>query len=114
MGADSCLKDTIVQSITGFYKTRFTFGLFGCPLFRGRLTSKLFSTILEKIQHKLSGWKGKILSSGAKLTHIKPVLQAMPQYLLALVQPTKATLNVICNLMSDLFWHVAHGQHKLH
>lgn len=49
-----------------------------------------------------------MISSGGMLTLIKSVLEAMPTYLLALIQPPKAVVHV------RFFWHDSSGQHKYH
>lgn len=86
----------------------------GCPLYSGRTTKLLFYPLLNKIQEKLSGWKEKLLSLGAKIVLIKHVLQAMPLYLLALIQPPKIIINVINKVISNFFWQDNFGQHKAH
>lgn len=70
--------------------------------------------MLDKVKNKLSGWKGKLLSLGDKLILIQSVIQDVPTYLLALIQPTKAIIKALCKLMLDFFWHDTTGQQKYH
>src|SRR4051812_5845892 len=84
------------------------------PSFQRRITDALFSTLISKIQSKLSGWKEKILSLGAKIALIKSILLALPLYLLALIKPLKGTISGIHRIMSNFFWHDKDGFHKFH
>lgn len=54
-------------------------------------------------------WKGKLISLGGKLILIKSVLEAIPSYLLALIQPLTAIINAINKTMSNFFWHDTSG-----
>lgn len=106
-GAIDNPRDTITQSITGFHIIDLPLNNLGCPKFNGRPTTRLYVAIIEKIEKKLSGWKIRILSPATKLTLLKSILQSMPQYLLALIQSTKATLSSISKVMSDFFFILA-------
>lgn len=86
----------------------------GCPLYKGRPRSSLFATVLDKLQIKLEGWKGKLLSSGAKLILIKSILMSMPSYLISLIVPNKETIKMMNKIMSDFLWHNNKGDHRLH
>lgn len=84
----------------------------GCPLFWGRTKSIYFLSIIIKIQNKLEGWKGKILSLGAKLTLIKHVLVSMPLYLISLINPTKQTFYQLNKIMANFFGMTKMGNEK--
>lgn len=70
--------------------------------------------MLEKIQGKLVGWKGKLLSTGAKVTLIKNVLQAMPLYYLALIDPPKVMLKSLDKMFANFFRNNNDGSDRIH
>src|SRR4051812_40114707 len=107
-------RDTVIKSITGFQKAFLPIEYLGCPLYRGRPTKEIFSSLISKIQNRVSGWMGKILTMGGKLTLIKSMLQALPLYLIALIKPPKSIIYEIKRIMSNFFWHDSDGSHKLH
>src|SRR5438270_446748 len=107
-------RDTIIKSITGFQKESLPIEYLGCPLYRGRPTKDIFTNLISKIQNRVSGWMGKLLSLGGKLVLIKSVLQALPLYLIALIKPPKSIIYEINRIMSNFFWHDYDGSHKLH
>ncbi|XP_060202972.1 uncharacterized protein LOC132631414 [Lycium barbarum] len=74
---------------TGFRHKQFPFNYLGCPLFVGRKKIEYFDDLVSRITRKLSGWSGKCLSYGGKVTLIKSVLQAIPTYTLAALTPPK-------------------------
>lgn len=47
---------------------------------------KLWDPIVERLDKRLSSWKGRYLSMGGCLTHIKSVLSSTPIYFLFLVR----------------------------
>lgn len=97
-------KDIIIKSIIGFQKQTCL-----CPTWdvlftrEEQIKSILFLSLIKKLQIKLGAWKGKILSLEAKLILIRYVLQALPSYLLALIQPPKSFISAINKLMFDFF-----------
>ena len=54
----------------------------GLPLTTKEVTNEFWNTIVERIQKKLVGWKGKILSNAGKLQVIVAALQGIPIYFL--------------------------------
>lgn len=54
----------------------------GLPVIFGRRKSDLFKFLVEKICHKIMGWKEKMLSSAGKEILIKSILYAIPQYVM--------------------------------
>ena len=52
----------------------------GLPPIIGRGKKQAFMEIKQKIENKLQGWKGKLLSQAGKEILIKSVAQAIPVY----------------------------------
>lgn len=55
----------------------------GLPLCMGVPKRKLWNPVVERIERKLSSWKGRYFSLGGRLTLIKSVLSSIPIYFLS-------------------------------
>src|SRR4051812_34173946 len=86
----------------------------GCPLYIGRPSRRLFDPILSKMNNKIGGWKGKLISAGGKLVLINSVLQAIPVYYLSFMDPSSSTIKDLARLMANFFWHDKDGNQKHH
>ncbi|XP_060185534.1 uncharacterized protein LOC132614994 [Lycium barbarum] len=84
-----------IKRITGFSHCPFTMTYLGCPIYFGRK---------RVISNRLQGWQCKFLSYGGKAVLIKSVLYVMPLHLLAVIQPTKTTLDQIDKIVANFFW----------
>lgn len=63
------------------FKHTFSIGKYlGFPLLSGRVTCANFSFIIDKVNNKLAGWKGRLLSRSGRVTLAKSVLNSMPIY----------------------------------
>ncbi|KAF7820656.1 ribonuclease H [Senna tora] len=62
------------------------------------------SLILDNIQHKLSGWKAKLLSQAARTILIKAVVSAIPIYHLQHTWITQSEANKCDATMRKFFW----------
>ena len=56
----------------------------GLPLGAKFNSKKIWNTIIEKMEHRLGGWKRLYLSKGGKLTLLKSTLSNLPTYFLSL------------------------------
>ena len=56
----------------------YPFRYLGLPMHYMKLNNKGWKLIEEKIEKKLSGWKGKHLSYGGRLVLINSVLSSLP------------------------------------
>lgn len=56
----------------------------GMPLGASYKSPTIWNPILEKIEHKLAGWKKIYLSKGERLTLLKNTLSSLPTYFLSL------------------------------
>lgn len=66
----------------------------------GRTTKGLITSIIKNLQGKLEGWKGN-----AKLALIKSVVQSVPLYYLALIEPPKNGINAANKFVANFFWN---------
>lgn len=81
-----------MREVIGFMDHNFPFVYLGCPIYIGRKKIEYFDGLVSKIAKTLSGWQGKMLSHGGRMTLIKHVLQAIPTYTLAAIESTKRNL----------------------
>jgi hypothetical protein len=58
------------------------FQVLGLPLHFRNIKRIEFQPIIEKINKRLAGWKGRLLSKAGKETLVKSVFTAQPIYLL--------------------------------
>lgn len=52
----------------------------GVPSIQMRVTKSTYKAVLDKVQHRLQGWKARCLSLAARVTLIKAVTSAIPPY----------------------------------
>ena len=75
------------------------------PLGASHKSPTVWNPILEKIEHKLAGWKKLYLSKGGRLT-----LSSLPTYYLSLFTIPTHVANKIERLQRDFLW----GDSKFH
>ncbi|GKA02896.1 hypothetical protein Tco_0675677, partial [Tanacetum coccineum] len=84
----------------------------GLPSVIGRNKNELFSFILDKVLHKMQGWKQKLLSQAGREVLIKSVIQAIPSYAMQCYLLPKGFLDKLLTHIRRFFWHGdAHGKH---
>ncbi|XP_075103503.1 uncharacterized protein LOC142178076 [Nicotiana tabacum] len=89
---------------SSFKHKQFPFTYIGVPLYVGRKKLEFFNDLLTKITKRINGWLNKLLSCGGKVTLIKHVLQAIPSYTLAAMDPPKGTFKLIEMHFASFFW----------
>lgn len=67
----------------------------GLPLTVKDVSNSFWVTILERMQRKLAGWKGRLLAS---------TLQGIPIYFLSLYKIPAAMVGKLENIQRTLFW----------
>jgi hypothetical protein len=60
--------------------------------------------LIERIEKKLSSWKGKHLSVGGRLVLINSVLTSLPMYMLSFFEVPREVLHKLDYLRSRFFW----------
>jgi hypothetical protein len=68
------------------------------------LSNKDWQTIENRIEKKLSGWKGKLLSVGGRLVLINSVLSSLPMFMMSFFELPKRVLEKINYLRSRSYW----------
>lgn len=73
-------------------------------LFSGRKKISYFRDMIAKIEKKLAGWKGKLLSTGGRLALIKHVLHSTSIHILTVFDLPKVVFQRLESVISDFFW----------
>ena len=63
--------------------------LLGIPVHFRRLSNKDWTRIQERVEQRLSSWKGKNLSAGGRLMLINSVLSILPMYMVSFFEIPK-------------------------
>jgi len=76
----------------------------GLPLGPHYKASTIWSGIIEKMEHRLAGWKRLYLSKGGRLTLIKSTLSNLPTYYLSIFPILVGVANRLEKLQRDFLW----------
>ena len=86
----------------------------GLPLGASFKDKTVWNPILEKIERRLTRWKGLYLSKGGKVTLIKSTLSSLPTYFLSLFPILVKVAKQMEELQRDFLWNGIGDEHKLH
>ena len=89
---------------------KYPFRYLGLPMHTRKLSNKDWRVIENRIENKLSGWKGKMLSVGGRLVLINSVLSSLPMFMLSFFEIPKGVLEKIDCFRSRFYWQSE--QHK--
>jgi hypothetical protein len=76
----------------------------GIPIHFRKLSNKDWKVIEERIEKKLSSWKGKHLSIGGRLVLINSVLSSLAMFMISFFEMPKGVLQKIDYYRSRFFW----------
>jgi hypothetical protein len=82
----------------------FPISYLGIPVHYRRLTLAEWKIVEERLQKRLSSWKGKLLSLGGRLVLINSVLTNMVLYMISFFQLPKGVLHRLDYFRSRFFW----------
>jgi hypothetical protein len=88
----------------GCEQGQFPMTYLGIPIHYRRLTNAEWKAVEERLQKRLSSWKGKLLSVGGRLVLINSVLTNMVLYMLSFFQVPKGVLQRLDYYRSRFFW----------
>ncbi|XP_043689263.1 uncharacterized protein LOC122640174 [Telopea speciosissima] len=94
----------MIGVVTGFPRKTLPITYLGAPLYAGRLKICFFDDMVGKIRNKVAGWKGKLLSTGGRVTLLKHVLSSIPIHVLATLIPPKAVIRRLYGIFADFLW----------
>jgi hypothetical protein len=88
----------------GCARGQFPMTYLGIPIHYRRLTNAEWKLVEERLQKRLSSWKGKLLSVGGRLVLINSVLTNMVLYMFSFFQVPKGVLKRLDYYRSRFFW----------
>lgn len=95
----------IIASSTGLQITHLPIQYLGVPLYKGRAKMEYFFDLIAKFEKRISGWRGRLLSFGGKITLIKSVLNALPIHALSIIKPPKKLIQHLEKSMAAFLWN---------
>ena len=73
----------VARVILGFQKTTMPVTYLGMPLTIGMPNRQCYLPLIENIERRIEGWKGKLISRGGRLQLVKSILLVMPIYFMS-------------------------------
>ena len=86
----------------------------GVPLHFDKLKREDIQPLVDKILKKLASWRGRLLSSAARVTLIKTCLASIPVYLLSFIKFPKWALQMLNTHLANCLWDDTNEKHKYH
>ncbi|KAJ4768712.1 RNA-directed DNA polymerase (reverse transcriptase)-related family protein [Rhynchospora pubera] len=107
--------EALLLQLLGFNKTALPITYLGLPLTVGRPDRVCFQPILEKIERKLAGWHGRLLSRAGRLTLVSSVLTAIPSYFMSVFLLPTWLIQHIDKVRRRFLWGTSDsGKKKIH
>ena len=78
-----------------------------------RLNNSDWKGVDERFQKRLSGWKGKLFSSGGKLVLINSVLSNLPLFIFLFFEVPREVLKKLDFYRSRFFWQSNEDKKKV-
>jgi hypothetical protein len=91
------------EQLFGCKRGSYPFRYLGIPMHFRKLNNKDWEMIEERIEKKLSNWKGKYLSVGGRLVLINSVLSSLSMFMLSFFEISKGVLEKIDYFRSRFF-----------
>jgi hypothetical protein len=92
------------SELFGCGQGQFPINYLGIPIHHRRLTIAEWKLVEERLQKRLSSWKGKLLSLGGRLVLINSVLTNMVLYMISFFILPKGVLHKLDYYRSRFFW----------
>jgi hypothetical protein len=93
---------------------KFPFTYLGVPLHHERLRREDIQPVVDKVMKRIVGWKGRLLSYGARLALLKACLVSIPIYLMSIIKFPKWAIEAINSQMANFFWDDSKDKHRFH
>jgi hypothetical protein len=92
----------------------FPFRYLRVPLNYEKLKREDIQPIVDRILSRISGWKGRLLSYGARHTLLRAFVASMPIYLMSVIKFPKWVVKAINSHMAILFCNDQENSHRYH
>jgi len=86
----------------------------GLPVMVGVDHSDCFHHVIDRVNSRINGWKGKLLSLGGKEILIKSIAQAAPVYEMMVFKIPKNICKGITNAISQYWWGDDNDHKRIH
>lgn len=86
----------------------------GIPIDQTSLQNKHWKFLEDKIEKKMSGWQGKVLSIGGRTVLLNACLSSVPFYMLSFYRLPKGVCKRLDYFRSRLLWQEDQGTRKYH
>lgn len=93
-----------IQAILGYERSSFPIQYLGLPLTIQRPTRELYLPLIEKVEKKLGGWQGRLLSRAGRLQMVQSVLSAVPVYYMLCFRLPMWVVNRIDRIRRNFLW----------
>lgn len=103
-----------LERMSGFNTTQAMGKYLGIPLLGRAPKRQDFHYLIEKVNHKLSGWKATHLSFAGRVTLARSVIQAMPTYTMMTNPIPKVCLREIEKIQRSFIWGDSNEGRRLH
>lgn len=104
--------EQMYSSLFGCKSGSYPFRYLGIPMHYRKLRKADWNKVLERIEKKLSSWKGKHLSTGGRLVLINSVLSSLPLYMMSFFEIPRKVLEKIEYLRSRFYWQAEEQKRK--
>ena len=84
--------ELVYSSLFGCKFGSYPFRYLGIPMHFRKLSNNDWKIIEDRIEKRLSGWKGKLLSVGGRLVLINSVLSSLPMFMLSFFEVPRGVL----------------------
>ncbi|GAA0163191.1 hypothetical protein LIER_39548 [Lithospermum erythrorhizon] len=103
-----------ILGVLGMIEVRDQGKYLGLPSQVGRTKKEFFCYIQGKVDARISGWKGKLLSSAGKEVMIKSVTSAIPNFVINCFKIPLGTIDDLNMTMEKFFWANGDGEKGIH
>lgn len=86
----------------------------GIPIKDKRLCNSDWKYIEDRVEKKMSGWKGSLLSMGDRLILVETCLSNVPSYMMSLLRIPKGVKKKLDFFRARLLWQEDKGKKKYH
>lgn len=86
----------------------------GMPVLQKWMNKETFSSVLERANSRLAGWKKHVLSLAGRATLTKAVLSSLPVHSMSSVMMPKSTLASLDKLARSFLWGSTDEKRKQH
>jgi hypothetical protein len=100
--SDSWMHETVSALRCKVGKVHFLY--LGLPIGGDPRRLGFWEPVLNRIKHRLSGWKNRFLSFGGRVILLKSVLTSLPIYTLSFFKAPSGTISSIESLFINFFW----------